>query len=76
MKPRKRPQFRIASLLWVTLVVAAFLCGYQWHETRSDSPRKTTAPSGPVPLAADFAFPVYDSENRSEVFSFYVGFER
>ncbi len=76
MKPRKRPQFRIASLLWITLVVAAFLCGYRWHETGSGSSPKTIAPKGPVPVAFDFAFPVQDSQDDSEVFSFYMGINR
>ena len=37
MKSKKMYQFRLAHLLWVTLVVAAFLSGYMLRDSQSQS---------------------------------------
>lgn len=71
MPRRTRPQFRIATLLWMTLVVAAFFAGYRWHTPTS----KPVPSTGPAPLTFDFAMPVSPTED-STVFSFDVGIGR
>ena len=72
-------QIRISHLLWVTLVVAAFLCGRDFPsdtKTTSKTQKAPVAASTGAPVQFDFAFPTVDLKSDAEAFSFHVSVSR